>query len=85
LLERLKFWGSDDDDKSTTPKDVKPGDKTKFWKGTSDGDKSSKQYHIQVLENADDTTDVYVLTPENKRNTSTTANRIISLLYDQLK
>jgi len=84
LLERLKFWSSDDDEKAATPAEVK-GDKTKFWKGTSDGDKSSKQYHIQVLENADDTTDVYVLTPENKRNTSTTANRIISLLYDQLK
>lgn len=85
LLERLKFWGSDEDEKSATPAEVKPGDKTKFWKGTSDGDKSSKQYRIQVLENADDTTDVYVLTVDNKRNTSTTANRIISLLYEQLK
>lgn len=85
LLERLKFWSSDDDEKSNAPTEVKAGDKSKFWKGTSDGDKSSKQYHIQVLENADDTTDVYVLTPDNKRNTSTTANRIISLLYDQLK
>ncbi len=85
LLERLKFWGSDEDEKSATPSEVKQGDKTKFWKGTSEGDKASKQYHIQVLENADDTTDVYVLTPENKRNTSTTANRIVSLLYEQLK
>lgn len=85
LLERLKFWGSDEDEKSSTPSEVKPGDKTKFWKGTAEGDKSSKQYHIQVLENADDTTDVYVLTADNKRNTSTTANRIVSLLYEQLK
>lgn len=85
LLERLKFWGSDEDEKSAAPVEVKPGDKTRFWKGTSDGDKSSKQYRIQVLENADDTTDVYVLTVDNKRNTSTTANRIISLLYEQLK
>jgi outer membrane protein assembly factor BamC len=85
LLERLKFWGSDEDEKAAAPAEVKPGDKTRFWKGTSDGDKSSKQYRIQVLENADDTTDVYVLTVDNKRNTSTTANRIISLLYEQLK
>lgn len=85
LFERLKFWGSDEDEKSAAPAEVKKEDKTKFWKGTSDGDKSSKQYHIQVLENADDTTDVYVLTPDNKRNTSTTANRIVSLLYEQLK
>ena len=85
LFERLKFWGSDDDEKAPAAADIKPGDKTRFWKGTSDGDKSSKQYHIQVLENADDTTDVYILTTDNKRNTSTTANRIISLMYDQLK
>lgn len=85
LLERLKFWGSDDDEKSAAPAEIKPADKTKFWKGTADGDKSSKQYRIQVLENADDTTDVYVLTVDNKRNTSTTANRIISLLYEQLQ
>jgi outer membrane protein assembly factor BamC len=85
LLERLKFWGSDDDDKAQGSVESKSGDKTKFWKGTSEGDKASKQYHIQVLENADDTTDVYVLTPDNKRNTSTTANRIVSLLYEQLK
>lgn len=85
LLERLKFWGSDDDDKAQGSVENKPGDKSKFWKGTSEGDKASKQYHIQVLENADDTTDVYVLTPENKRNSSTTANRIVSLLYEQLK
>lgn len=85
LLERLKFWGSDEDEKSATPAEVKQGDKANFWKGTAEGDKASKQYHIQVLENADDTTDVYVLTPENKRNTSTTANRIVSLLYEQLK
>lgn len=85
LFERLKFWSSDDDEKSSTPAEVKTGDKSKFWKGTSDGDKSSKQYRIQVLENADNTSDVYVLTAENKRNTSTTANRIISLLYEQLK
>lgn len=85
LLERLKFWGSDEDEKSAAPAEIKPADKTKFWKGTADGDKSSKQYRIQVLENADDTTDVYVLTVDNKRNTSTTANRIISLLYEQLQ
>jgi outer membrane protein assembly factor BamC len=85
LLERLKFWDSDDDDKAQGSVENKPGDKTNFWKGTSEGDKASKQYHIQVLENADDTTDVYVLTPENKRNSSTTANRIVSLLYEQLK
>lgn len=89
LLERLKFWGSDEDEeaKAASKDDSSKslGDKLKFWKGASEGDKSSKQYRIQVLENADDTSDVYVLTQDNKRNTTTTANRIISLMYEQLK
>lgn len=88
LLERLKFWGGEDEEEKAASKDDSSksmGDKLKFWKGSEDGDKSSKQYQIQVLENADDTSDVYVLTKENKRNTTTTANRIISLMYEQLK
>lgn len=87
LLDRLKFWSSDEEEKAAA--DAQPEkstiDKLKFWKGTGDADKSSKQYRIQVLENADETSDIYVLTSENKRNTTTTANRIISLLYEQLK
>ncbi|MDP8568570.1 outer membrane protein assembly factor BamC [Methylophilus aquaticus] len=88
LLDRLKFWGGEDEEEKAAAKDDSSksmGDKLKFWKGSADGDKSSKQYQIQVLENADDTSDVYVLTKENKRNTTTTANRIISLMYEQLK
>lgn len=88
LLERLKFWGGEDEEQKAAAKDDSPksmGDKLKFWKGASEGDKSSKQYQIQVLENADETSDVYVLTKDNKRNTTTTANRIISLMYEQLK
>lgn len=86
LLDKLKFWRDEDDHKAQASNEPAPSsDPAKFWKGTSDGDKASKQYRIQVLENADDTSDVYVLTQENKRDTSSTANRIESLLYDQLK
>ena len=87
LLDRLKFWSSDEEEKSAAAAQPEKSmaDKLKFWKGTGDADKSSKQYRIQVLENADDTSDVYVLTIDNKRNTTTTANRIISLMYEQLK
>ncbi len=87
LLDKLKFWRDEDDNKTEEASAVvQPStDPTKFWKGTGDADKASKQYRIQVLENADDTSDVYVLTQENKRNTTSTANRIVSLLYDQLK
>lgn len=87
LLDRLKFWSNAEEEKSATEASPeKPlSEKLKFWKGTAEADKASKQYKIQILENADDTSDVYVLTTDNKRNTTTTANRIVSLLYEQLK
>lgn len=86
LLDKLKFWRDEDDTKVQEANAPQPmTDPSKFWKGTADPDQASKQYRIQVLENADDTSDVYVLTQDNKRNTTSTANRIISLLYDQLK
>lgn len=89
LLEKLKFWGDDEEKEQAAQPKQDPNqpmiDQFKFWRGSSDGDKSSKQYKIQVLENANDTSDVYVLTADNRRNTSTTANRIISLMYEQLK
>ena len=87
LLDRLKFWSNDEEQKSASEAQPEKSmaDKLKFWKGSDEIEKSSKQYKIQVVENADETSDVYVLTTDNKRNTSTTANRIISLMYDQLK
>lgn len=92
LLDTLKFWGEEEDKDAKakpaeTPQDPNQPviDKFKFWKGSEGGDKSSKQYKIQVLENADETSDVYILNVNDRRSTSTTANRIISLLYDQLK
>ncbi|HEY0905715.1 MAG TPA: outer membrane protein assembly factor BamC, partial [Methylophilus sp.] len=92
LLDTLKFWCEEEDKDAKakpveTPQDPNQPviDKFKFWKGSEGGDKSSKQYKIQVLENADETSDVYILNVNDRRSTSTTANRIISLLYDQLK
>ena len=45
----------------------------------------SKQYRIKVAETENGGTRVNVVDKDDKRNRSTTANRIISLLYDQLK
>jgi outer membrane protein assembly factor BamC len=87
LLETLKFWGNDDDDKNQPKaKDEKSlADKMKFWKGKDDKTDPAKQYRIKVSEKEDGTSNVNVVDSEGNRNPSTTANRIISLLYDQLK
>ncbi|OYY89575.1 MAG: hypothetical protein B7Y32_09495, partial [Methylophilales bacterium 16-45-7] len=60
-------------------------DKLKFWKGKDDKTDPAKQYRIKVSEKEDGTSSINVVDTEGKRNPSSTANRIISLLYDQLK
>ncbi|HEY0268002.1 MAG TPA: outer membrane protein assembly factor BamC, partial [Methyloradius sp.] len=96
LLDKLKFWG--DDDKKTAEdtdtaepvvvqKDEKSlADKLKFWGGdTKDKTNPEKQYRISIDENDGGTSTISVVNKEGKRVKSPTANRIISLLYDQLK
>ncbi len=53
----------------------------KFW-GSSE--KKSEQYQIAVRDNKN-TAQVNVLTKDGKQEQSSTANRILTLLYDQLK
>jgi outer membrane protein assembly factor BamC len=86
LLETLKFWGEDDDKTKSAPKDERSTvEKLKFWKGKDEKKDPSKQYRIKVSENDNGTTNVNVVDAEGKPNPSTTANRIISLLYEQLR
>lgn len=87
LFETLKFWGDDEEEKNNPkPKDEKSiAEKLKFWKGKDEKTDPAKQYRIKVSEKEDGTSSVNVVDAEGKRNPSTTANRIISLLYDQLK
>lgn len=87
LLETLKFWGDDEEEKNNPkPKDEKSiAEKLKFWKGKDEKTDPAKQYRIKVSEREDGTSSVNVVDTEGKRNPSTTANRIISLLYEQLK
>jgi outer membrane protein assembly factor BamC len=86
LFETLKFWGDDDEDKnkSDAQKEKSFTDKLKFWKGTDDKSDSSRQYRIKVT-GSDQGSSVNVVDKDGKRDTTTTANRIISLLYEQLK
>jgi len=89
LIDSLKFWG-DDDKKEAEPalkKDDKGMvDKLKFW-NAADKDKvdPEKQYRVKVEENSDASSQITITDKDGKRNRSSTANRIISLLYEQLK
>ena len=88
LLESLKFWGKDDPEveKKSKPKDEKTIiDKLKFWKGDDGKTDPSKQYRIQLVDADNGKTRVNVVDADGKNNRSSTGNRIIALLYDQLK
>ncbi|MEK9825652.1 MAG: hypothetical protein VW395_05130, partial [Methylotenera sp.] len=84
-----KFWG-DDEDKSST-KSSKKEDKSlieslKFW-GTDDKKQASldNQYRVKVVDSDNGNSEVTVVNTEGKRVTTTTANRIIALMYEQLR
>ena len=90
-MDSLKFWG-DDTDKKEEPKPTPANDdkgmldKLKFWGGDSkDKVNPEKQYRIKVESSADDKTLVTVADKDGARKRTPVANRIISLLYEQLK
>jgi outer membrane protein assembly factor BamC len=91
VLDTLMFW-SDDDKKDKQEKDASPtkdkplSEKLKFW-GGSDKEKTNpeKQYRIKIIFLDNGGSQVVIEYQDGKRNNSSTANRIISLLYDQLK
>ena len=91
VLDSLMFW-SDDDKKDKQAKDTsqikeKPlSERLKFW-GGSEKEKTNpeKQYRIKIISIDNGGSQVVIEYQDGKKNTSSTANRIISLLYDQLK
>ncbi len=88
LLDTLAFWKDDEPEveNKSKPKDEKTIiDKLQFWKGDDGKTDPAKQYRIKVTETENGGSRVNVVDSEDKNNRSTTANRIISLLYDQLK
>jgi outer membrane protein assembly factor BamC len=91
ILDSLMFWSDDDKkdkkDKDTNEKKDKPlSEKLKFW-GGSDKEKTNpeKQYRIKIVSADNGGSQVVIEYQDGKRNNSSTANRIITLLYDQLK
>jgi len=89
LLDKLKFWGDDDKDKKPEPAPKKDDksltDKLKFWNGDEKAKaEAEKQYRIKV-EYGESGSIVYVTDKNGQADHSTTANRILSMLYEQLK
>ncbi|MBM3351058.1 MAG: outer membrane protein assembly factor BamC [Betaproteobacteria bacterium] len=89
LIETLKFWG--DDEKKEPETAVKKEEKSlvdslKFW-GTDDKQKTNpdKQYRVKVEDGEQGKSVVTVVDTEGTRVKTTTANRIIALMYEQLK
>jgi outer membrane protein assembly factor BamC len=89
LFETLKFWGNDDKKSAEAePKKEEKSmvEKLKFW-GTDDKQKTNpeKQYRIKVAEGDKGNAIVTVVNKEGARVNTTTANRIVALMYEQLK
>ena len=94
LLDSLIFWG-DDDPKQAQPEPKKVTksasdkglvDKLKFWEVDNSGSVNpERQYPVKVEGNDNGSSQITVTDKDGKRDRSSTANRILSLLYEQLK
>ena len=89
LVDSLKFWGDDDKKEAETPaKKEEKGviESLKFW-GTDDKQKANleKQYRIKVADGDTGNAEVTVVDVNGGRVRTTTANRIIALMYEQLR
>jgi outer membrane protein assembly factor BamC len=98
FLESLKFWGSDDDQQSNgneiiaEPEDTNEsgsegsiGDYLRFWEAPENEAQRERIYRIKVDNSENGGSDVVVVRQNGTRDTSSTANRIITLLYEQLR
>jgi outer membrane protein assembly factor BamC len=89
LMDSLKFWGDDDkkEPETTAKKEEKSiMDSLKFW-GSDDKQKTNpeRQYRIKVADGDQGNAVVTIVDKEGERVRTTTANRIIALMYEQLR
>lgn len=89
LLDKLKFWGNDEKVASKSkaiPKkeDKSLVDKLKFWEPEEKDKIPEQQYSVKV-EQSENSSLVTVMDKSGKRDNTPTANRILSMLFDQLK
>ncbi len=90
LLETLKFWGDDEDKKEPVSaedkKDKSVMDSLKFWgKDDKKNNNLEKQYRIKVADDQSGKSSVTVVDKDGARVGTTTANRIVALMYEQLR
>ena len=87
FLSKLKFWGDDKDEQKAAedPKQDNKGltDKLKFWENEEPAAKEL-QYAVTV-EPTETGSNIFVADKNAQRVRTATANRILSMLYDQLK
>jgi len=89
LVDSLKFWGDEDKKAAETPaKKEEKGviESLKFW-GSDDKQKTNpeKQYRVKVADGDTGNAEVTVVDVNGGRVRTTTANRIIALMYEQLR
>jgi len=88
VIDTLMFWSDDDKkDKEVSQAKEKPlSEKLKFW-GGNDKEKTNpdKQYRVKIVSLDVGGSQVLIEYQDGKRNNSSTANRIMTLLYEQLK
>ena len=88
VIDTLMFWSDDDKkDKEVSQAKEKPlSEKLKFW-GGNDKEKTNpdKQYRVKIVSLNVGGSQVLIEYQDGKRNNSSTANRIMTLLYEQLK
>ena len=92
VMDSLKFWGDDKAEKKTevATETNKPesslSDKLQVWKAPEQNiTDPSKQYRVKVEESGEQGSKISIVDKEGNLNKSSTANRIINLLYEQLK
>ncbi|MBA3696989.1 MAG: outer membrane protein assembly factor BamC [Methylotenera sp.] len=88
LFETLKFWGDDDKKDAAVAepkKDKSMVEKLKFWGSDDKKVDPTKQYRIKVADGDSGNAVVTVIDTEGNRVRTTTANRIVALIYEQLK
>jgi outer membrane protein assembly factor BamC len=88
LLDKLKFWGNDDQTKNPEPAPAKEDkgmlDKLKFWDDNKNKAEAEKKYSIKV-EHAENGSVISVTDKNGQPVHSATSNRILNMLYEQLK
>jgi len=88
VIDTLMFWSDDDKkDKEVSQAKEKPlSEKLKFW-GGNDKEKTNpdKQYRVKIVSSDVGGSQVLIEYQDGKKNNSSTANRIMTLLYEQLK